>query len=85
VHAFRLPHALHTEQLFSESSGISNTHSSLGFGIQLPLRLILLAIPMLILRVVRLIEKALMVLVIFLDLLLFVGQLTNSLLSHNQP
>jgi hypothetical protein len=30
-------------------------------------------------------QKALLVLVIFLDLLLFVGLLTNSLLSHNSP
>jgi hypothetical protein len=30
-------------------------------------------------------KKALLVLVIFLDLLLFVGLLANSLLSHNSP
>jgi hypothetical protein len=85
VHAFKLPHALHIGQLFSEFSGISNTHSSLGFGIQLLLRLILLPFPMLILLVVGLTERALLVQAIFLDLLLFVGPLANSLLSHNPP
>jgi hypothetical protein len=40
---------------------------------------------MLILQVVRLTERALLVHVILLNLLLFVGQLTNSLLSHNPP
>jgi hypothetical protein len=85
VRAFRLPHALHIRQQFSESSGISNTVLSLGFDILLRLRWILLAFSMPILRVVGLTERALLVLVIFLDLLLFVGQLTNSLLSHNPP
>jgi hypothetical protein len=65
VLAFRLPHALHIKQLFNESSGISNTHSSLGFGIQLLLHLILLAFTMLILLVVELIERALLVHAIF--------------------
>jgi hypothetical protein len=69
VHAVRLPHALHIGRQFSKSSGISNTLLSLEFGILLLLRLILLAFPMLILRVVGLTERALLVLVIFLDLL----------------
>jgi hypothetical protein len=43
VHIFRLPHALHIRQQFSESLGISNTHSNLRFGIQLLHRLLLLA------------------------------------------
>jgi hypothetical protein len=55
-----LPHVLHIEQQFSESSGISNTLLSLGFGILLLLRLILLAFPMLILRFVGLTERALL-------------------------
>jgi hypothetical protein len=85
VRAFRLPYALHIVQQFSESSGISNIHLNLGFGIQLLLHLILLAFPMLILQVVGLIEKALLVHAIFLDLLLFVGRLANSLMSRNPP
>jgi ABC-type transport system involved in multi-copper enzyme maturation permease subunit len=85
VHGFRLPHALHIGQQFNEFPDISNTHSNLGFGIHLLLRLILLAFPMLISRVVGLTEKALLVHVILLDLLLFVGLLTNNLLSHNPP
>jgi hypothetical protein len=85
VHAFRLLHALHTGWQFSESLGIPNILLSLGFGILFLLRLILLALPMLILRVVGLIESALLVLVIFLDLLLFVGLLSNSLLLHSSP
>jgi hypothetical protein len=40
---------------------------------------------MLILRVVGLIKRALLVLVIFSYLLLFVDQLKNSLLSYNPP
>jgi hypothetical protein len=40
---------------------------------------------MLILRVVELIKKALLVLVTFLDLLLFVGLLTNKQLLQNPP
>jgi hypothetical protein len=85
VSAFRLPHALHIGQQFSEFSGTSNTHLNLEFGILPLIRLILLAFSMLILRVMGLIERALLIYVIFLDLLLFVGQLTNSLLSHNPP
>jgi hypothetical protein len=47
------------------------------------LQLVLLGFPMLILMGVELREKALLVHVIFLDLLLFVGLLTNNLLLHN--
>jgi hypothetical protein len=79
VRAFNLPHALHIGQQFSESSGTSNTYLNLGFGILLLLRLILLAFSMLILRVVGLIERALLARVIFLDLLLFTGLLKNNL------
>jgi hypothetical protein len=82
---FRLPHTLHNGQRFSKSSGISNTHLNLEFGIQPLHHLILLAFPMFILRVVGLTEKALLVQAIFLYLLLFVGLLINSLLSHNPP
>jgi hypothetical protein len=85
VHAFRLPHALHIRQQFSESSGISNTPSNLGFDILLLLRMILLVFLVWILWVVRSTERALLVHAIFLDRLLFVGQLTNSFLSHNPP
>jgi hypothetical protein len=70
----------HIGQQFNESSGISNTHLNLGFGIQLLHCLILLAFLMLILRVVGLIERALLVHAIFLDLLLFVGLLANGFL-----
>jgi membrane-bound acyltransferase YfiQ involved in biofilm formation len=72
-------------QSFSGFSGTSNTHSNLGFVIPLLHLLILLAFSMLILWVVGLIEKALLVDIIFLDLLLFVGLLTNNLLLHNPP
>jgi hypothetical protein len=85
VHAFKLPHALHIGKSFSGSLGISNTNSNLGFGISLLHRLILLAFPMLILQIVGLTKKALLVHVIFFDLLLFVGLLTNNLLLHNPP
>jgi hypothetical protein len=85
VHAFNLSHALHIGQPFSGFSGISNTHSNLGFGIPRLHHLILLAFLMLILRVVKLIKKAPLIHVIFLDLLLFVGLLTNILLLHNPP
>jgi hypothetical protein len=73
VRTFRLSHALHIGKQFSESAGTSNTHSNLGFGILLLLRLILFVFPMLILWVVGLIERALLVHAIFLDLILFVG------------
>jgi hypothetical protein len=82
VRAFKLPHALHIGRQFNESSGISNTPLSLGFDILL-LRLILLAFPMLILRVVGLTERALLGVVIFLDLLSFAGLLENSLQWHS--
>jgi hypothetical protein len=85
VHAFRLPHALQIGRQFSESSVISNALMCLGFGILLLLRLILLAFLMLILQVVELTEIALLVLIIFLDLLLFVGLFSNSLLLHSPP
>jgi hypothetical protein len=80
-----LTHALHIGPQFSESSGISNTLLSLGFGILLLLRLILLAFPMLILWVVGLTERAPLGLVIFLDLLSFAGLLESSLLLHSSP
>jgi hypothetical protein len=47
------------------------------------LHLILLAFPMLILRVMGLTERALLTLVIFLDLLSFAGLLENNLLLHS--
>jgi hypothetical protein len=85
VRAFRFSLALQIGQQFSESSGISNTHSNLGFGILLLLHMILLVFLMLILRAVGLTERALLVHVIFLNLILFVGQLANSLLSYSPP
>jgi hypothetical protein len=85
VHAFGLPHALHIGWLFSEFLGISNTLLSLGFGILLLFCLILLGFPMLISRGVGLTKIALLVLAIFSDLLLYVGQLTSSLLLHSPP
>jgi hypothetical protein len=57
----------------------------LGFGILLLLRLTLLAFPLLILRVMGLTERALLVLVIFLDLLSFAGLLKNNLQLPNPP
>jgi hypothetical protein len=68
-----------------KSLGTSNTLLSLRFGILLHLRLILLAFLMLISWVVGLTERALLVLAILLDLLLFVGQVTSSLLLHSPP
>jgi hypothetical protein len=85
VYAFKLPHALHIVKPFNGFSGISNTHSNLGFGIPLLHRLILLAFPMLILQAVELTKKALLVHVIFFDLLLFIGLLVNKFLLHNPP
>jgi hypothetical protein len=79
VRAFRLPHSLHIGWQFSEFSDISNTLLSLGFGILLLLRWILLSFSMLILRVMGLTEIALLGLVIFLDLLSFAGLLKNNL------
>jgi hypothetical protein len=63
----------HIGRQFSRFSGISNTLLSLGFSILLLRRWILLAFPILILWVVRLTERALLGLVIFLYLLSFVG------------
>jgi ABC-type transport system involved in multi-copper enzyme maturation permease subunit len=85
VHVFSLFHALHIGRQFNESSGTSNTLLSLGVGILLLIRLILLGFSMLISRVVGLTERALLILTIFLDLFLFVGQLISSLLLHNPP
>jgi hypothetical protein len=85
VHTFRLPHALQTRRSFNESSGTSNKLLSLGFGILFPLHWILLVFRMLILLVVGMIERALLLLVIFLDLLLFVVLLENNLQLPNPP
>jgi hypothetical protein len=75
VHTFRLPHALHIVKQFSETSGISNKLLSLGFGILLLLRWILLAFQILILLEVALTERALLVPSIFSNPLLFAGLL----------
>jgi hypothetical protein len=85
VHAFRLPHALHIRRQFNKSVGISNTLQSLGFGILLLRLLILLAFLMMILRVVGLTERALLILVIFSDLLSVAGLLKNNLQFPNPP
>jgi hypothetical protein len=85
VHAFSLPHTLHIVKQFSESSGISNKLLSMGFGILLLLRWILLAFQMLILLEVVLTERALLVLAIFSDPLLFAGLLGNNLQLLNSP
>jgi hypothetical protein len=85
VHAFKLPHALHIRLPFNESSGISNILLSLEFGILRLLRWILLIFSMLILLVVGLTERAILVLVIFLDLPLFAGLLENNLQLLNPP
>jgi hypothetical protein len=85
VHTFRLSHILHIRWQFSEFSGILNTLLSLRFGILLLLRLILSTFLMLILPIVGLTERALLVLVIFLDLLSFVDLLENSFLLHSSP
>jgi hypothetical protein len=82
---FSLPHALHIRRQFNESSGTSNTLLSLRFGILLLLCLILLGFSMLISWVVGLTGRSFLILVIFLDLLLFVGHLTSSLLLHSTP
>jgi hypothetical protein len=76
---FQASHALRIGRQFSGFSGISNTLLSLGFGILLLLHWILLSFLMLILWVVGLTERALLGLVIFLDLLSFAGLLENSL------
>jgi hypothetical protein len=85
VHAFKLPHVLYIEWQFSESSGISNTLLSLGFGILLLLHLILLDFLMLILQIVGLTKRALLELAISLNFLSFVGLLENNLQLHNSP
>jgi hypothetical protein len=85
VRAFRCPHALHNTLSFNGFSGISNTHSSLRFGISLLLRLILLVFRMLILLIVGLTERVLLVLVIFSDLLLFADLLENNIKLFNPP
>jgi hypothetical protein len=85
VRAFKIPHALHIGWQFSESSGISNTHSCLGFDILLLLRWILLVFPMSILRVMGLIIKSLLGLDIFLDVLSFAGLLINNIQLPNPP
>jgi hypothetical protein len=56
---------------------------SLGFGILLRLRLILLSFPMLISQVVGLTKRTLLILAIFSDLLLYVGQLASILLLYS--
>jgi hypothetical protein len=83
MHTFSLLHAPHIGHHFSESSVTSNRLLSLGFGILLLLRLLLLGFPMLILWGVGLTERALLILVIFSDLFLYVGHLTSSLLLHS--
>jgi hypothetical protein len=70
---------------FSESSGISNKLLSLGFGILLLLRWILLAFQMLILLEVVLTKRALLIPAIFSDPLLFAGLLRNNLQLLNPP
>jgi hypothetical protein len=69
----------------SVSFQVSNTLLSLGFGILLLLRWILLVFLMLILWGVGLAKRALLGLAIFLDLLSFVGLLENSLQLHSPP
>jgi hypothetical protein len=71
VRDFKLPHTLHISKPFSGFSGISDIHLNLGFGIPLLHRLILLAFLILILWVVKLIEEALLVHVIFLNPLIY--------------
>jgi hypothetical protein len=82
---FQSSHALHIGRQFSESSGISNTLLSLGFGILLLPRWILLVFLILILRVVGLTERALLGLAIFLNLLSFAGLLENNIQLHSPP
>jgi hypothetical protein len=79
---FRPLHALHIRRQFNEFSGTSNTLLSLGFDILLFLCLILLTFPMLILWVMGLTERALMLLAILSNLLLFAGLLENYLQLH---
>jgi hypothetical protein len=79
------PHSSHWVAVQRIFRYLKHTHSSLGFGILLLLHWILLAFLMLILRVVGLIVKALLRLVIFLDLLLVAGLLKNNLQLPNPP
>jgi hypothetical protein len=85
IQTSKLHDAPHIGKPFSGFSGISNTYSNLEFGIPLLHRLILLAFPMPILWVVELTKKALLIQVIFFDLLSVVGLLANKLLLHNPP
>jgi hypothetical protein len=85
VHAFRLPHALRIGLSLNEFSSMSNILLSLRFSILLLLRWILFVFLMLSLWVMGLTERALLVHVIFLDLLLFVGLLKNNLQLLNPP
>jgi hypothetical protein len=85
VRVFRLPHVLHIGLSFNESLGISNILLSLRSDILLLLRWILLVFPMLILWVVGLTERALLLLVIFLNLLLFDGLLKKIPQFLNPP
>jgi hypothetical protein len=85
VCAFSGFHMLFTSDDSSTDFQISQTLMSLGFGILLLLRWILLAFSMLILWVVGLIERAPLGLVIFLDLLSFASLFENSLQLHSPP
>jgi hypothetical protein len=85
VHAFRLSHAFHIGRQFNEFLGTSDTLLNLKFGILLLFRLILLAFSMLILWVVGVTEKALLILIILWDLLLFAGLFENNIQLHNPP
>jgi hypothetical protein len=85
VHAFRLSHVLHIGRQFSESSGTSNILISLRFSILLLLHLILLPFSMLILRGVRLTERALLILATFSNLLLLADLLENNVQLHSSP
>jgi hypothetical protein len=85
MHAFRVLHALHIGRQFSDCLDTSNTLPSLRFSILHLIRMILLGFPMPISRGVGLTEITLLVLAIFLDLLLYVGQLTSNLLLYSPP
>jgi hypothetical protein len=77
----RSSHRTAVQQIFSTS----NKLLSLGFDILFLLRLILLGFLMLISRGVRLTERALLILAIFSDLLLYVDQLASNLLLRSPP
>jgi hypothetical protein len=70
---------------YFQTSPCSSHPLSLGFGILFLLRLILLGFLMLISRGVRLTKRALLILAIFSDLLLYVGQLASNLLLRSPP